>query len=223
MATAIDARMIVHTPIKIMLVDDHAVVRAGVRRLLEQDARFNVVAECESGERAYQLFGEANPDITIMDLSMPGMGGMEAIGRVLARYPQAKLLVLSMHENAVFASQAIKIGALGYVAKTGLAEELLIALESMAKGQTYMNANLAQKIAQQSINNGAQLLEQLSAREFEIFRLLADGQDVVCIGKLLHISAKTAANYQTSIKQKLGINNSVELVRLALKCGLIDA
>ena len=209
-------------PIRIMLVDDHAVVRAGIRRLLEQDARFGVVAECDSGERAYQLFGEVNPDITIMDLSMPGMGGMEAIGRILIRYPQAKLLVLSMHENAAFASQAIKIGAMGYVTKTGLTEELLIALERIAQGQTYMNANLTQKIAQQSINNGARLLEQLSAREFEIFRLLAEGQDVIGIGKLLNISAKTAANYQTNIKQKLGINNSVELVRLALKCGLIE-
>ena len=215
--------MILNTPIKIMLVDDHAVVRAGVGRLLEQDARFNVVAECDSGERAYQLYGDVHPDITIMDLSMPGMGGMEAISRILARYPQAKLLVLSMHENAVFARQAIKIGALGYVVKTGLAEELLIALERIAQGQTYMNANLAQKIAQQSMNNGARLLEQLSAREFEIFRLLADGQDVIGISKLLNISAKTAANYQTNIKQKLGINNSVELVRLALKCGLINA
>ena len=98
----------------------------------------------------------------------------------------------------------------------------MIALERIAQGQTYMNANLAQKIAQQSINNGARLLEQLSAREFEIFRLLAEGQDVIGIGKLLNISAKTAANYQTNIKQKLGINNSVELVRLALKCGLIE-
>ena len=100
---------------RIMLVDDHAVVRAGVRRLLEQESRFLVVAECESGERAYQQFGEYLPDITVMDLSMPGMGGMEAIGRIIARYPTAKLLVLSMHENAAFASQALKAGAKGYI------------------------------------------------------------------------------------------------------------
>ena len=209
-------------PIKIMLVDDHAVVRAGVRRLLEQETHFSVVAECDSGERAYQMFGDVNPDITIMDLSMPGMGGMEAINRILTRYPQAKLLVLSMHENAVFASQALKIGERGYVAKTGLAEELVIALERIANGQTYMNEHLTKKIALQIVNSDAHVLQQLSAREFEIFRLLAEGQDVLNIGKLLNISAKTAANYQTSIKQKLGINNSVEMVRLALRCGLID-
>ena len=210
-------------PITIMLVDDHAVVRAGVRRLLEQDTRYSVVAECDSGERAYQLFRDVNPDITIMDLSMPGMGGLEALTRILARAPLAKLLVLSMHENAVFACQALKAGAFGYVAKTGLAEELLIALEQISKGQTYTNAHFAQKIAQQISRHDNHVIEQLSAREFEIFRLLADGNDVINIGKLLNISAKTAANYQTSIKQKLGITNSVELVRLALKSGLINA
>ena len=206
-----------------MLVDDHAVVRAGVRRLLEQDTRFLVVAECESGERAYQQFGEYLPDITVMDLSMPGMGGMEAIGRIIARYPTAKLLVLSMHENAAFASQALKAGARGYLAKNGLAEELVGALESIANGKTYINANISKKIAQQFLSNEDNPLQQLSAREFEIFRLLAEGCDSNLIATTLNISSKTVANYQTSIKQKLGINNSVELVRLAIKTGLIQS
>ena len=209
--------------IRIMLVDDHAVVRAGVRRLLEQDARFLVVAECDSGERAYQQFGEYLPDITVMDLSMPGMGGMEAIGRIIARYPTAKLLVLSMHENAAFASQALKAGARGYLAKNGLAEELIGALESIANGQTYINANISQKITQQFLSNEDTPLQQLSTREFEIFRLLAEGCDSNLIATTLSISSKTVANYQTSIKQKLGINNSVELVRLAIRHGLIDS
>ena len=209
--------------IRIMLVDDHAVVRAGVRRLLEQESRFLVVAECESGERAYQQFGEYLPDITVMDLSMPGMGGMEAIGRIIARYPMAKLLVLSMHENAAFASQALKAGARGYLAKNGLAEELVGALESIANGQTYINANISKKITQQFLSNEDNPLQQLSAREFEIFRLLAEGCDSNLIATTLNISSKTVANYQTSIKQKLGINNSVELVRLAIKTGLIQS
>ena len=209
--------------IRIMLVDDHAVVRAGVRRLLEQDARFLVVTECDSGERAYQQFGEYLPDITVMDLSMPGMGGMEAIGRIIARYPTAKLLVLSMHENAAFASQALKAGARGYLAKNGLAEELVGALESIANGQTYINANISKKITQQFLSNEDTPLQQLSNREFEIFRLLAEGCDSNLIATTLNISSKTVANYQTSIKQKLGINNSVELVRLAIRHGLIDS
>ncbi len=208
--------------IRIMLVDDHAVVRAGVRRLLEQDTRFLVVAECESGERAYQQFGEYLPDITVMDLSMPGMGGMEAIGRIIARYPTAKLLVLSMHENAAFASQALKAGARGYLAKNGLAEELVGALESIANGKTYINANISKKISQQFLSNEDNPLQQLSAREFEIFRLLAEGSGSNLIASTLNISSKTVANYQTNIKQKLGINNSVEMVRLAIRCGLIE-
>jgi two-component system, NarL family, invasion response regulator UvrY len=211
-----------NTQIRIMLVDDHAVVRAGVRRLLEQDARFLVVAEAESGERAYQQFGEFLPDITVMDLSMPGMGGMEAIARIVSRYPSAKLLVLSMHENAAFASQAIKAGAKGYLAKNGLAEELVNALESISKGRTYINASITQKITQQFGNTESNPLQQLSTREFEIFRLLAEGTDSSLIASKLNISTKTVANYQTSIKQKLGINNSVELVRLAMRSGLID-
>ena len=209
--------------IRIMLVDDHAVVRAGVRRLLEQDTHFLVVAEYGSGEHAYQKFGEYLPDVTVMDLSMPGIGGIEAIGRIIARYPTAKLLVLSMHENAAFASRALKAGARGYLAKNSLAEELVGALESIANGQTYVNANISKKITQQFLINEDNPLQQLSAREFEIFRLLAEGCDSNLIATTLNISSKTVANYQTSIKQKLGLTNSVELVRLAIRHGLIDS
>ena len=209
--------------IRIMLVDDHAVVRAGVRRLIEQDGRFLVVAEADSGESAYQQYGVCLPDIVIIDLSMPGMGGVEAISRIIARYPSAKLLVLSMHENAAFASQALKAGAKGYLSKNGLAEELINALEHIAIGQIYINASMTQKIAQQFLTNENNLLQQLSTREFEIFRMLAEGIDSAEIGKKLNISGKTVANYQTTIKQKLSINNSVELVRLAIRSGLIDS
>ena len=209
--------------IRIMLVDDHAVVRAGVRRLLEQDNRFLVVSECDSGERAYQQFGEYLPDITVIDLSMPGMGGLEAISRITARYPTAKLLVLSMHENAAFASQALKAGAKGYLSKNSLAEELVNALDSIVKGQTYINASISKQIAQQFLNATENPLQILSAREFEIFRLLAEGVDNNAIAATLNISPKTVANYQTSIKQKLAINSPVELVRLAIKTGLINS
>lgn len=208
--------------IRVMLVDDHAVVRSGIRRLLEQDACFAVVAEAESGERAYQLFGEHLPDVTVIDLSMPGMGGMEAISRIVTRYPGAKLLVLSMHENAAFASQALKAGAKAYLAKNGLAEELVNALLAVAKGQTYINVNIAKNMALQNSNSQEELLQCLSAREFEIFRMLAEGLDSGLIAATLNISSKTVANYQTTIKQKLGINSPIELVRLAIRCKLIE-
>lgn len=209
--------------IKIMLVDDHAVVRAGVRRLIEQDDRFIVVFEADSGESAYQQYGMCLPDIVIMDLSMPGMGGMEAITRIVTRYANAKILILSMHENAAFANQAFKAGAKGYLSKNGLGEELTYALAHIISDQTYISTNILKKIAQQQLNNENNVLQKLSAREFEIFRLLAEGMDSIDIGKKLNISGKTVANYQTTIKQKLGVNNSVELVRLAIRSGLIDS
>ncbi len=210
-------------PLRIMLVDDHAVVRAGIRRLLEQHQDFTVVAEADSGERAYQLFGEHLPDIAVMDLTMPGMGGMEAIRRIIARYPAARLLVLSMHENAAFANQALKAGAKGYLAKNSLAEELVDALGAIAGHQTYISSSIARKIALQSLDSTGDPLQQLSAREFEIFRLLAEGADSDQIAAALKISSKTVANYQTAIKQKLGINSPVEMVRLAMRCGLIES
>lgn len=204
-----------------MLVDDHAVVRAGVRRLLEQDAKFSVVAEAETGERAYQIFGDHLPDITVIDLSMPGMGGIESIKRIIARYPTAKILVLSMHENTAFASQALKVGAKGYLAKSGLAEELANAIEWVMTGQTYLGSEISNKIALQS-NNQNDPMQELSAREFEIFRMLVDGVDLAKIATTLNISMKTVSNYQTSIKQKLGVNTPIEMVRMAIRCGLIE-
>lgn len=209
--------------VRIMLVDDHAVVRAGVRRLLEQDAKFTVVAEAESGERAYQIFGEHLPDVTIIDLSMPGMGGMESIKRIVARYPTAKIVVLSMHENVAFASQALKAGAKGYVTKSGLADELANAIEWVVSGQTYLGSELSNKMALQLHNAEGDPMQALSAREFEIFRMLVDGVDLNKIAATLNISLKTVANYQTTIKQKLGVSSPVEMVRLAIRCGLIES
>lgn len=208
--------------IRIMLVDDHAVVRAGVRRLLEQETKFSVVAEAESGERAYQIFGEHLPDVTIIDLSMPGLGGMEAIKRIVTRYPTAKIIVLSMHENVAFASQALKAGAKGYVTKSGLANELNNAIEWVISGQTYLGSELSNKIALQLNNANEDPMKVLSAREFEIFRMLIDGVDLIKIALTLNISLKTVANYQTGIKQKLNVSSPVEMVRLAIRCGLIE-
>jgi two-component system, NarL family, invasion response regulator UvrY len=207
----------------IMLVDDHSVVRAGVRRLLEQHSGFSVVAEAENGERAYQLFGEHLPDLTVMDLTMRGMGGLETIGRIMMRYPTAKILVLSMHESSVFAAQALKAGAKGYLSKTSLGDELLNALEVILKGRTYIDSTIAKSLALDSLDIYDNPLQQLSAREFEIFRLLAEGDDCDAVADVLKISSKTVSNYQTSIKQKLGIGTSVEMVRIAIRYGVISS
>ena len=205
----------------IVLVDDHAVVRAGVRRLLEQESLFEVIGEAESGEKAYQVFGELKPDVMVMDLSMPGMGGLEAIRRILMRYEKAKILVLSMHEDLSFANQALKLGAKGYLIKNALADDLVKSIETVSIGEVFLSDEIAKKMAMQSISGDKDPIHELSAREFEIFRLLAEGLDIDGIATTLNISSKTVSNYQTMIKQKLDINSPVELIRYAIKTGVI--
>jgi DNA-binding NarL/FixJ family response regulator len=207
--------------INIILVDDHAVVRAGVRRLLEQEPLFDVIGEAESGEKAYQLFGELNPDVMLMDLSMPGMGGLEAIRRILMRDEKAKILVLSMHEDLSFANQALKLGAKGYLIKNTLGDDLVKAIEAISQGDIFLSDEIAKKIAVSSIDGGQDPIHDLSAREFEIFRLLAEGFEVDAIATTLNISSKTVSNYQTMIKQKLNIHTPIELIRYAIKAGVI--
>ncbi|MCX7191252.1 MAG: response regulator transcription factor [Candidatus Methylopumilus sp.] len=205
----------------IVLVDDHAVVRAGVRRLLEQEPLFEVIGEAESGEKAYQIFGELKPDVMVMDLSMPGMGGLEAIRRILMRYEKAKILVLSMHEDLSFANQALKLGAKGYLTKNTLADDLVKSIETVTQGDVFLSDEIAKKMAMQSISGNQDPVHELSAREFEIFRLLAEGLDIDAIASTLNISSKTVSNYQTMIKQKLDINTPIELIRYAIKVGVI--
>ena len=205
----------------IILVDDHAVVRAGVRRLLEQQPLFEVIGEAESGEKAYQLFGELKPDVMVMDLSMPGMGGLESIRRILMRYEKAKILVLSMHEDLSFANQALKLGAKGYLTKNTLADDLVKSIETVTQGDVFLSDEIAKKMAMQSISGNQDPVHELSAREFEIFRLLAEGFDIDAIASTLNISSKTVSNYQTMIKQKLNINTPIELIRYAIKVGVI--
>jgi len=207
--------------VTIVLVDDHAVVRAGVRRLLEQEALFDVIGEADSGEKAYQMFGELKPDVMVMDLSMPGMGGLEAIRRILMRHERARILVLTMHEDLSFANQALKLGAKGYLIKNTLGDDLVKSIQTVSKGEVFLSDEIAKKMAMQSISGEQDPIHELSAREFEIFRLLAEGLEIDAIAATLNISSKTVSNYQTMIKQKLNINTPVELIRYAIKTGVI--
>lgn len=211
------------TAIRVLLTDDHAVVRSGVRRLLEQHDGIEVVAEADSGEQAYQSFSEYLPDVLVMDMSMPGMGGLEALRRIIARHQSAKIIIFSMHENATFATQALTSGAVGYVAKSGEADDLVNAVRDAAVGKSYLSAIMAQKIAMQSLVGDENPTHKLTSREFEVFRFLAEGKMVDEIAKILNLGQKTVANYQTLLKQKLGVNSPVELVRLAIKYGVIES
>ncbi len=208
--------------ISVMLTDDHAVVRSGLRRLLEQHDTITVIAEADSGEQAYQQFGDHLPDVLVMDLSMPGMGGLEALRRIKRRYSDAKIIIFSMHENTTFAVQALTAGAMGYVVKSSDAQDLVQAVLDVSQGKNYLSPALAEKVTLQSLNDDNPV-DKLTAREFEIFRLLAEGKVVDDISSLLNIGYKTVANYQTILKQKLGINSPVDLVRLAIKHGVIES
>ncbi len=208
--------------IKVMLVDDHAVVRAGLKRLIENQKEIEVVAEAEDGEQAYQIYSKAPADVIVMDLSMPGMGGMESARRILGRYPQARIIIFSMHDNATFASQVLKAGAKGYVTKTGADSDLIKAVKEVSKGKSYLSSDVAQKIALERMTGDDNPLNILSARKFEVFRLITEGHSTEDVGDRLKISQKTVANYHTLIKQKLGVNSPIEMVRLALRHGVID-
>lgn len=207
--------------IRVMLVDDHAIVRSGLRRLLETHPSIEIVAEADTGEAAYQLYSEVLPNVVLMDISMPGMGGLEASKRILQRHANAGIVIFSMHEAVSFAAQALKAGVKGYVTKTGIADDLLQAVLHVSKGKVFLSPDVAQKVALQTLIGESNPLQQLTAREFEVFRLLAEGKRIEEIADLLKISQKTVANYYTMIKQKLLVNSPVEMVRLAMKHGLI--
>jgi two-component system, NarL family, invasion response regulator UvrY len=201
--------------IRIMLVDDHAIVRSGFRRLLEQQPGCHVVAEAADADRAYALFMEHEPDVVVLDLSMPGVSGLDAIRRIIARKPSAKILVFSMHEDASLAERAIQLGARGYVTKSSAPETLAAAVTDIVQGRLALSPDIAQALAILKVTADDNPVNVLSAREFEIFRLLAGGHSVASIATLMSLSGKTVANYHSLIKQKLGISTDVELVLLA--------
>ncbi len=210
-------------PVRVMLVDDHAVVREGYRRLLERTQDISVVAEVASGEEAYRLACEMQPDVTVMDINLPGMGGIEVVRRLVVRLPQAKVLMFSMHEDTLFSSRALQAGARGYVTKSAAPEVLVEAVRLVAQGKLYISHAMAQELAMQMLPGRENPIDALSAREFEVFRLLVAGHALPEISRILSLSYKTVANYQSTIKHKLDVSNTAQVVRIALSHGLLDS
>ncbi|NLG74808.1 MAG: response regulator transcription factor [Xanthomonadaceae bacterium] len=209
--------------IRVLLVDDHTVVRFGFRLLLEGAADVQVVGEADSGESAYAMYPRCEPDIVIMDLSMPGMGGIEALKRIRTHYPDARLLALSAHDDAMHARRALVQGALGFLSKRSAPEVLLEAVRSVAAGNRYLDPSLAQELALAEIDGVSETpLERLSEREFEVFLRLARGAAVQAIANDLNLSASTVGTHLYNIKQKLGASNQAELTLIALRAGLIE-
>lgn len=215
--------MTANSKIRVMLVDDHAVVRVGFRMLLETSGEVDVVGEADSGEVAYREFARIQPDVVIMDLSMPGMGGIEAVRRLIARDRNARILVLSAHEDSAHPRRVLKAGALGYLSKRGAPEELLDAVRVVAAGRIYLEAEIARKLALHDLAAPGQSIESLSEREFAVFLKLAQGESVQSIAQTLSLSPNTVGTHLYNIKQKLGAGNQAELTLIALRNGLIEA
>jgi len=206
---------------KLLLVDDHAIVRAGFRYLLENDADYEI-REVNSAEEACRIYTDYKPDAVIMDLMMPGMGGLQGVRHIHAKDNNARVLVLSMRDDPIYVSQATKAGAQGYVTKRSAPEELTKAVAMLIKGQNYLSADIA-KMSSKSSKSDQEQIDCLSDREFEIFCLLAEGKTVVNISEDLHLSPKTVSNHRTHIMHKMQATNIVELTRLAIRNGLIEA
>jgi two-component system invasion response regulator UvrY len=210
-------------PIKVMLVDDHAVVRMGFKLLLAACEDIEVVGEADSGETAYVRYAELKPDVVVMDLSMPGMGGIEAVRRLTARDKGVRILALSAHEDTAHPKRVLKAGATGYLSKRGAPEALIDAVRTVASGRMYLDAEIAQKLAMQDVTGTQNPVEALSEREFEVFIHLARGQSVNQIAETLHLSTSTIGTHLYNVKQKLGASNQAELTLIALRNGLIEA
>ncbi|VAW58038.1 Two-component transcriptional response regulator, LuxR family [hydrothermal vent metagenome] len=207
--------------ITVLLVDDHEVVRAGYSRLLEATEGISVIGEAQDGEAAYVAFFSCHPDVLIMDLSMPGIGGLEASRRILAKDKNAKILVFSVYENEVFLTRALDMGVLGYISKRSASQVMIEAVRKVAGGDVFVGQELVSYLVKTKASVDGDLLSALTPREFEVFLLLADSKSVVDIAELLSLSPKTVGHHTTSIKNKMNISDIAGLTRLAIRMDLM--
>ena len=208
--------------ISILLVDDHPVVRQGYRRVLEHQDDFSVVAEADNAANAYRAFKAHEPDVVVMDISMPGASGLEAIRNIRARNADARILVFSMHSEAAQVKAAFGAGASGFVTKGSEPAELIQAIRTVARGEHAMSDDVARVLAMESLVPTKSALDQLGEREIEILRQLAAGSTKEQIAANLNLSTKTVQNYHYLIKAKTGTRTDAQLVRLAVECGLAN-
>jgi len=207
--------------VTVLLVDDHAVVREGYRRLLERGGNIEVIGEADAADSALERFRELSPQVVVMDIALPGVSGVEVMRRMLAAKPATRVLMFSMYEDAIFANRALQAGACGYVTKASAPNVLVEAVLTVARGKPYLSAEIAQALAQRNAIAAAAPADALSAREFEVLRLVVQGLSISDIAKTLGLMPKTVSNHQSAIKQKLGAESAVQLVRIASRLGLV--
>jgi two-component system invasion response regulator UvrY len=207
--------------VRVLIVDDHAVVREGYRTLLAKHEGVVVVDEAANAAAAYQAYKETRPDVVIMDISMPGRGGIDAIGHIRQLDEQARILVFTMHAGAAYALQAFRAGAKGYVTKSSPPDVLIDAVRAVAQGRIAICPEIGEALALDRLQGERPELKELSPREFEVLRMLLDAKSIDEIASALNVSRKTAANYHYSIKSKLGVASDIELVHFGLRHGLL--
>ncbi len=211
--------------IKVLLVDDHAVVRAGFRMLLSAQDFIGEISDVDRGELVAQEYAQFQPDVVVMDLSMPGIGGLEAIRRLLRQYDDAIVLVYSIHVEVVYIERAMQAGAKGYVSKNSAPEILAKAVQAVVGGEQYIESGLYNETIPGNQNEAEQLREKidlLSPREFDVFCLLARGKTAHEASEELHLGYKTVANYNTTIKHKLNVSTAADLAHIAMVLGVIE-
>jgi DNA-binding NarL/FixJ family response regulator len=208
--------------IRVLLVDDHPVVRAGFAHLLEQAGDIAVVDEADNTQQGYAAWMKSHPDVVVCDLSMPGPGGLELLRKIMLRESGARILVFSMMDSPLLVARAFEMGAMGFVSKNAAPESLVKAVRAVYAGNRYLSENLPQQLLSGKTDDSSNPAKLLSAREFEIFRLLASGHSPQECANMLNLSLKTVGNHQTLIKEKLGVSTLAALVHLALKSGVIS-
>ena len=205
---------------KVLIVEDHPIVRNGLRRLLAAEGELEI-REAANGKEALSIFREQRPGLVILDVNLPGIGGLEVIARLKIADPNARVLVLSMHDDEIHVTRALQAGAAGYVSKNAPPDEILEAIRRVAAGHTYLEHEIAEELAFSSVRTSWHPLKDLSSRDLEVLRLLAKGCTLPQIADTVGISYKTAANNCSQIKAKLRAATTADLVRLAIQSGLI--
>ena len=210
--------------IKVLLADDHSIVRAGLRRIVEESGEMEVVAEADDGREAIQRVQETSPDVAVIDISMPGLDGLEVISQLQALHPELPILVLTMHEEGQYVVRAIQAGAMGYLTKQSAPEQLVTAIRKIHEGQRYITDEAAESLALRVAkgSDGKSPLDSLSMRELQVLRRLAMGQTNREIAQSYHISIKTVDTYRARLLKKLGLRNNAELSRFAIQNRLIE-
>jgi DNA-binding NarL/FixJ family response regulator len=210
------------TSIRVLLIDDHAVVREGYRRLIEMHQDIAVVAEAGDAASGYQAFKNCGPDVVVVDISMPGRGGIDLVRQIRQRNPDARILIFTMHASPAYAQQAFRAGARGYVTKSSPPDLLVSAIRSVFAGRPALCAEINEAIAASRLCGDVSAVDELSPREFEILRMILDAKSTDEIAAAFNLSPKTVANYHYEIKSKLGVRSDIELVYLCMRQGLVE-